>query len=201
MNLMPFQDQPFNGDTFICDEFLRIKDQYNINLAIETGSCMYSTTSWLADNFNIVYTVEVNQEYANYGKHKISHKFNTHPTISDSVTYLERLLPQLINKTDNCIYFLDAHWGDHCPLLEEMNAICHIQTEQPPVITIHDFYTGTEELGYDSYNGQRFDLSFIDSAIKKLEMAFGCNYNAHFNKVDQSEGAKRGIVYLTPKIK
>ena len=42
--LMPFQDLPFNGDSFVCREFLKIKEQLGITVAVETGSCMYSTT-------------------------------------------------------------------------------------------------------------------------------------------------------------
>ena len=60
--LMPFQDLPFNGDSFVCKEFLKIKEQLGITVAVETGSCMYSTTKWLGENFNRVHTTELSAE-------------------------------------------------------------------------------------------------------------------------------------------
>jgi hypothetical protein len=100
--LMPFQDKPFNGDTFICDEFLNLKDKFSITTAIETGSCVYSTTKWLGINFKKVFTVEVNQDFAVWGKNKIEDMPHVEAFIQDSVEFLKALPPK-----ENAIFFLE----------------------------------------------------------------------------------------------
>lgn len=193
--LMPFQDLPFNGDSFVCKEFLKIKEQLGITVAVETGSCMYSTTEWLGKNFDRVHTAELNPDYAVHGKHKIADMSNVHPEIKDSVIFLKDLMSSL-SKEDRVLYFLDAHWGHHCPLIEEISVLLSSPTKLPPVIIIHDWYTGDERLGWDEYNGQRFEYSWIQPKIKELEDAHGCIYSHYFNS--EAENGMRGLIYLIP---
>lgn len=194
--LMPFQDLPFNGDEFVCMEFLNLKERFHIDTAVETGSCLYSTTEWLAKNFDRVATIEINEEFAKNGKHKIQEHYNVLALIGDSVQFLQEDVPIYVGDNNRLIYFLDAHWGAHCPLLEEIEAISKIG-KQAPVIVIHDFYTGTEELGYDSYNGQPFTWEWIEPKVKLLEEAFGVPYTHYFN--NEAMGAKRGVIYIIPQ--
>ena len=35
--LMPYQTLPFNGDTFVEEEFLKLKERFNLSTAIEGG--------------------------------------------------------------------------------------------------------------------------------------------------------------------
>jgi hypothetical protein len=193
--LMPFQDLSFNGDVFANKEFLVLKKKYKVKNVIETGSCFYSTTEWLSENFDKVFTCEINNEFAKYGYHKVAEKENVIALIDDSVSFINKLE---IAENERCLYFLDAHWGEVCPLLDELDAICKKTTTKPPVIVIHDFYTGNEELGYDSYNGQPFTYDWIQPHIKKIEESLACEYTYYFN--DEAVGAKRGIIYLTPKM-
>jgi len=201
MNLMPFQDQPFNGDTFICEEFLKLKEKYKVEAAIETGSCIYSTTRWFCQNFNEVWTVEINPEYALYGQDQIR-GFNANVYVRfDSVEFISEILKVKLAKDKVCIFFLDAHWGNNCPLKDEIKAIASLGLVFAPVVAIHDFMTNhPEELGYDTYNGESLNLDYIMDQIRMLELAYGCNYNHYFNSPDKSTGAKRGIIYLTPQI-
>lgn len=203
MNLMPFQDEPFNGDTFICEEFLKLKDQYKIDVAIETGSCIYTTTKWLCENFTEVLTVEINQSYANFGKHKIEPFENCKAIVGiDSVGFIATIVKNHLEQDPrNCIFFLDAHWGENCPLKDELRAISGLGLKEPPVIAIHDFKTHHEQLlGYDTYKGEALSFDYIYQEIKMLETAYGCCYYHYFNKPETSTGANRGIIYLIPKI-
>lgn len=193
--LMPFQDFPFNGDGFICKEFLRLKEELGLTVVIETGSCLYSTTKWLGENFDKVYTVDNNAEYVKHGAHKVAGMKNIVGVIEDSVVFLKTILNHLDEK-DKVIYFLDAHWGGNCPLQEELNALINSKTKLPPVIAIHDFYTGNEAFGWDEYNGQRFDYGWIEPAIKELEKAHNCTYVHYYNT--KAENGMRGIIYLIP---
>jgi hypothetical protein len=196
--LMQFQDQPFNGDSYVCNQFLKLKDDYSINIAVETGSCMYTTTEWLGKNFKQVYTIEINPEFAKYGFHKIENLNNVTPSLGNSIDFINHLVTNL-HQTDRVLFFLDAHWGDVCPLLGELESISNIKTDFPPIIVIHDFFTGDPELGWDEYNGQVFNWSWIEPSIKKIESKLNCNYTYFYNT--QSEGAKRGVIYITPQMK
>jgi hypothetical protein len=195
--LMPFQDLPFNGDTFICDKFLELKKQYSITTAIETGSCFYSTTEWLAANFEQVYTVEINNDFARHGLHKVIDKANVSYAIGDSLNFLPIIKHKIIE--DKCIFFADSHWLEYCPLLDELEIISNMALINPPIIAIHDFKTPNAELGYDSWNGKDYDFDLIQDSVKKLEYVYDCTYQLEYN--NEAVGAKRGIVYLCPEIK
>lgn len=192
LKLMPFQDEPFNGDTYVCEEFLHIRDKYGITTAVETGSCLYSTTKWLGENFEKVHTVEINPEFARHGVNKVSGMANVNVQIGDSVTFLRETVSKI--KDERTIFFLDAHWLESCPLLSELQEISNMIT--PPIIVIHDFYTGDENLGYDTYNGQPFNFEWISAYIHNIEHKLGVEYSHYYNKV--AEGAKRGLIYIHP---
>jgi hypothetical protein len=192
--LMPFQDQPFNADVYVCVEFLKLKKQYDVKTAIETGSCLFSTTKWLGENFESVYTAEINHSYAVHGYHRVEKMPNVVAKIQDSVSFLKEL-----TLLGSCIFFLDAHWNDFCPLQDELDVIANMKGIEPPVIVIHDFYTGNEELGYDSYLNQRFDYEWIKEKIDLIAKNMDCEYTYYYNT--DSIGAKRGLIYITPQKK
>lgn len=201
-NLMPFQDQPFNGDTFIQEEFLKLKHRYELTTAVETGTCLGSTTLFLSNNFEKVYTVEVNEAYLSIAQQKfISHK-NIEVFKGDSATILAYQLNKLSNRT---IYFLDAHWGGQCPLKNELAAIANAGLR--PVIAIHDFQVpGELLLGFDSYNGQLFTLEWIKPSLDLIynerridDKKVPDDYEYYYNSFEKSAGAKRGIIYILPK--
>lgn len=195
--LMPFQDVPFNGDTFMEKEFLNLRDKYNLNTAVETGSCLYSTSKWLGENFKTVHTIELSEEYSKHGIYKVAGMLNVNTHLGDSVAHLRRLC-DVLTQNDRVLFFLDAHWGDNCPLLAEFDALTGMKLGLPPVIAIHDFYTGDEKLGWDEYNGQRFDYAWIQPKIKALEQAYDCRYNHYYNT--EAINGMRGVIYITPDI-
>lgn len=197
MNLMPFQELPFNGDIFARKQFLELKDKYNINVAVETGSCLFSTTKWLAENFDKVFTVESNAVYYNMGINKLSmdeRNSKVMAILGDSVQTLTTVFSQYITKKDRVIFFLDAHWEQSCPLLDEIKAIQQMNLEYAPVIVIHDMLVPEKpELGYDNYNGQPFTVDWIRDNISLVYEDFG-GYALYFN--NEATGAMRGIVYI-----
>lgn len=198
---MPYQDSPFNGDTFIQEEFLKLKHRFDLINVIETGTCLGSTTIFLSNNFEKVYTIEINESYLHIAKQKfISHK-NIEVYQGDSASVLTYQLNKLSNRT---IYFLDAHWGNVCPLLNELTAIAH--TGLRPVIAIHDFKVpGEPHLGFDSWNGQEFTFKWIKPSIdaiynnRLLEENIPDDYEYYYNTFEKSSGAKRGIIFILPK--
>jgi len=200
-NLMPFQNEPFNGDTFIQEEFLKLKHKYELTTAVETGTCLGSTTLFLSNNFEKVYTVEINEGYLHIAKQKfISHK-NIEAFNGDSATILAYQLNKLSNRT---IYFLNSYVGGVCPLKNELAAIAN--TALRPVIAIYDFQVPGEPLLFASYYGQPLNLEWIKPSLDLIynerridERKVTDDYEYYYNSYEKSGGVRRGIIYILPK--
>lgn len=187
-NLMPFQDLPFNGDTFVQSEFLKLRDQFNIKNVVETGSCLFTTTKWFSDNFDSVYTFEIVQDFYNYGMEITADRTNINAFRCHSPDGLKLICDQIVDET---IFFLDAHWGDACPLLEEIEQIAKFRID--PIIVIHDFKTDNPNLGFDSFKESQFDLNFVNHSLSKV---YPNGFDYYFN--DEACGAMRGMIYILP---
>ena len=195
-HLMPFQLEAFNGDKFIEKKFLELKEKYGIDNAVETGTCLGGTTLWLARNFEEVFTVERNPEYLKIAQHRAEEAEieNIEWFLGDSAKELyEILIP------DPTIYFLDAHWSTTCPLPQELTAIQETMVSFP-VICIHDFKTGDDRLGFDSIGNQPFEIEWLRPYLDKIYSDCEKGYSVEYNTFEKSEGAKRGIVYITPNL-
>lgn len=188
-NLMPFQDFPFNGDVLTEREFLKLRDKFNVINVIETGSCIFTTTRWFSENFENVYTFEINTDFYNHGMQKVSDKTNISAHNCNSIDGL-KMISSLIK--GGTIFFLDAHWGENCPLLEEINEISKFEID--PIIAIHDFKTDNVNLGFDTYDNRHFDLNFINDSLTKV---YPNGYDYYYN--NEAVGAMRGLIYILPK--
>ena len=192
---MAFQMDAFNGDQFIEDNFKQLKKEFNLKKAIETGTCLGSTTLFLSTEFEKVITIETNSEYALIAKDRakaleiknIDFVHGDSGEILSTVIYANEI-------GDDTMFFLDAHWGNVCPLIKELEAIA--ENNIKPVIAIHDFKTEDPSLGFDSYNGQDFTLEWIKPYI---DLIYGSGkWDYHYNTEEESEGARRGIIYIYP---
>lgn len=190
--LMQHQNGALNCDRYAQLEFQKLKELYKLDYAIETGTCLGYTTEFLAKTFNVVRTIEINTKFLGIAKeNRLNNYKNCKLYLGDSSKLLHLLLNGLNNKT---FIFLDAHWGNHCPLKQELKQIANSGIK--PVIAIHDFYVPERpELGYDSINGQPFTFEWLKEGIDDI---YGANNYKHYYN-DKSMGAKRGIIYITPK--
>jgi len=187
--LMPFQMESFNGDHFVREEFLKLKNQFDVKNVVETGTCFGSSTIFFTQNFENVHSIEINNDYLSVAKER-NPMANYYLGSSDQI--LPSILPTLNGKT---IFFLDAHWENHCPLLNELSCIATMHNK--PIIVIHDFYVPNTNLGYDSYGGQVFNYEWIKP---RLDTIYGIDgYNFYYNSDEKSTEVKRGLIYVTPK--
>lgn len=192
-NLMPFQDQPFNGDVFAINKVIHLKEKFGLTNCVETGTCFGSTTMALATIFDTVTTIENNRIYYYMAMNRLLKVRNIEFVKGDSS---QVLLKHIEKMTDKTFIFLDAHWEKSCPLIDELIQIGNAKIR--PVIMIHDFKVPNEpELGYDSYNGIPFTFDYIK---KQIERIYGFNgYDVDYNSKEMAGGAMRGIIYITPK--
>ena len=186
-----WHSEPFNGDYFINEEFLKIKKKFNIVNAVETGSCTFSTTKWLGENFENVFTFEHNKDFYDEYIGKISDLPNIKSFNTKSVEGLNLIIDELNGPT---VFYLDAHWDNECPINEEIEVISNYKF--PHVIVIHDFKTNNPELGYDSFyfdGGFDLDLNLIYGNLEKI---YPDGVKFYYNK--NAVGGKRGVIYILP---
>ena len=189
--LMPRQASPLNGDTFACEEFLKIRDNYNINTIVELGSCVFGSTKWFSKEFKNVITIEINEEFRNIGLERTKDCTNIESLLGNTV----ELLPSCLEKcNDETIIFIDSHWQT-LPLFDELKIIK--ESGIKPCIVVHDcLVPGQPNLGYDSYEG--VDISY-ETMKPYLDAIYGKgDYHYYYNTDETSTEVKRGIIYIMP---
>lgn len=195
--LMQYQEGAFNCDTEIEKEFLKIKDKFDLKCAVETGTCLGYTTKWLSENFDAVHTIEINEQYRNFALERLKDKSNVSSYLGSSTDVLKDVLKMVMFcERDKTILFLDAHWGDFCPLKDELKIIANYKLK--PCIAIHDFKVPNKpEFGCDSTNGQEFTYEWLKP---EFDAIYGeNNYEYYYNTGVVEKSAMRGIIYVTPK--
>lgn len=193
--LMPHQLEPFNGDHFIEQEFLSLKEKYNIQTAIETGTCFGSTTKFLANHFKKVISIEINKQFLDIARSLIGPLENVTTHCGASEELLDTILDDEILLKGNMLFFLDAHWESHCPLQDELKIIAKHKLR--PVIAIHDFQVpGQPGLANDSYNGQPFTFEWLQPLFNDIYGVGG--YTHYYNTEINSTEIKVGIIYIIP---
>lgn len=206
--LMPFQDMAFNGDGYLAAEVLRLKEAHGLDLALETGTCLGSTTLWLAENFRKVWTCEISDQYyeiasARFTMHQNPHALDSADRFWDNIIARKRDSKQVVRGDADRVnfFFLDAHWNNHCPLLDELDAIASPEPHYgmgKPCIVIHDFQVPGTDFGFDSMpDGRPFNLELIAA---HLDAIYGEGRWKH-NYPTNVEGARRGWISIEPTSK
>lgn len=186
----------FNGDSYISNTFLNLKNVFNIDTVVETGTYRGDTTIFLCEHFKNVYSIEVRRDNYEFALNKLRFlKLSPNLIWGKSEDVLKSIIVN--NKiTDRSIFFLDAHWYE-CPLQRELEIIaeCNIK----PIIVIHDFVVPySKTLGYDEYNDQPFTYEWLKPYFDRI---YGVGkYNYWYNSDIFSGGRKRGVIYLSPSI-
>ncbi len=191
----------FNDDTFIPEEFLKLKSKFSIKNAVETGTCEGETTNWLSKNFDNVFTIEINTNFLMTAKNKCIDSKNINFLCGDSSIIIKDVI-ELV-KNERTIFFLDAHWGDYCPTASELIEIKNMVVK--PIIVIHDFYVpgkshpegmhnmGHSGWGWDYYPNFKYNWESIEKYIIDI---YGEDYEYYYN--EEVNGMRRGCIYIIP---
>lgn len=182
----------FEGDGFLKAEFEKLIEKHKVDTVVETGTYLGGTTKVLSEMVDNVLTVEINKDNFVRASNHLQDCENVKLYFGSSPAVMSNVLPKLTGKSLLC--FLDAHWGNVCPLKDELKVIA--ENKIKPVIIIHDFVVpGKPEFGYDSYNGQAFTYEWLKA---DLDVVYGIGgYNYYYN--DKAEGAMRGVLFCEPK--
>lgn len=181
----------FENDSFAKEKMKQIIADNNINVVIETGTYLGSTTKHFSQWVPKVITIEVNKDNYEKSLKELANYTNVAQFFGSSDTVLEEILP--LFRQDNIFFFLDAHWNEYNPLINELAVIASNKIK--PIIAIHDFKVpGHPELGFDTYGDIIYEWDWIKSSIEAIygEKGYRIEYNS------EATGAKRGIIYIFP---
>ena len=107
----------FSGDTYLKHHIHDLIKKHHVKTVVETGTFLGESTLAFADMIPKVHTIENNAQFASVADKKFSDKPGITLHRGSSPEVLHALCPKL--KTDT-LYFLDAHWYDYWPLLDEL---------------------------------------------------------------------------------
>ncbi|MEG5041801.1 MULTISPECIES: FkbM family methyltransferase [unclassified Microcoleus] len=107
---------------------IALKEAYNLQGFIETGTNCGATALWAAQYFPKVITIEAAKEIYESVVNNYGHLRNINFVLGNSKEQLAAIVPTL---KEPCIFWLDAHWSggitygesEECPLLEELQII------------------------------------------------------------------------------
>jgi hypothetical protein len=110
---------------------------------------------------------------------------------ADSRIFLRWLLANPAIPKEHVLFYLDAHWGDDLPLMEELTIIAPNWSES--AIVIDDFQVpGDSGYGFDDYGQQgRLTVDFLPELA-----GWGALYPSAASAIET--GGRRGYVVLYP---
>jgi predicted O-methyltransferase YrrM len=161
---------PFNADPECATYVKKLLTDLRINMAVETGTFHGTTTQWLARHIPKVHTVEISEHYRNiamkfFQKECPNIKFH----LGNSPSVLQKVILPNISSNDRVVYYLDAHWNQYWPILDELNAIATSSSKNNCLIIIDDFQIPDHpHVPYDRYKGQALNYDYIKTSIHKV---------------------------------
>jgi hypothetical protein len=164
----------FNYAPELTTFFALLKRDYYIDTVVETGTFMGGTTNLFSMLFNQVHTIEiVESSYL-----RAVENFARHPHVKchlgSSEIVLRKLLPTLIGS--RVLFYLDAHWESHWPLLEELEEISKTHADNC-IIVIDDFKVpGRGEIPYDAYGPHECSYEYIQNSLQKIYSSYSWHY-------------------------
>jgi hypothetical protein len=89
---------------------LMMKDKYDLDTFVETGTYIGKTAEWASKHFDNVHTIEMNEQYYSIAELSLIVLRNVTMHLNDS----RIILPFLIDEFDNrkVLFYLDAHWSN-----------------------------------------------------------------------------------------
>lgn len=182
----------FNAQSFRLAIFVELLGTIPFRAVIETGTFRGSTTSLLAEQSQLpVFSVEASARFFYYAQLRLRYHKQVRLTLGDSREFLRKLSTWDEVPKDNVFFYLDAHWNEELPLLEEVNLISRYW--RGSVIMIDDFEVpGDKGYQYDDYGaGKRLCLDYLGPLTPLKLTAFFPSASS-----DVENGLKRGCVVL-----
>lgn len=178
-------------DKFLKEELSKLVSDFKIDTIVETGTYMGWSTGILAQVCQNVISIEINEEWHRKAKELNKQHNNIRFHLGSSQAVLQEVIS---SNASNFLFFLDAHWGEYWPLLDELTVISRKKIK--PVIIIHDFFvprtddTSKSKFGYDKYDDRVLDYDYVRQHMDKI---YGDAAYTHYCLQDSEIDAGVGI--------
>lgn len=157
----------FNWAPELTPYFLFLKEKFNIEACIETGTSRGESTLAFSRIFNSVDSIELDATTFDNAKERFKGNKNITLHFGDSAKLIQPISE--LKKDKFVLYYLDAHWNDFWPLLDEIEGISKTHKNNC-VIVIDDFKVpGRPEIYYDFYNNKECSHEYIK---EKLQLVY-----------------------------
>lgn len=162
-------------DPIAFSQWLKLRDKFGVRELIETGTYHGTGAAFYAHYFERVDSCEKNAEAYALARNRTAHIKNLYLYNQSSPAFLfdYKTWYMTCNRQDTVLFFLDAHWANDWPILEELKALKDLPN---CVVIIHDFKV--EGLGYISRDGQPLDLDFVRRDLKTINPGFSLYTNS-----------------------
>ena len=159
-----------NGQSYRAKTVLNLMHRLPIDGFVETGTFHGFTSALIAAQTGLpVFTVEVKRRYFIAAQAwRVQFPRRLHMVHDDSRSFLES---SRLNGLKYPFIYLDAHWNDDLPLVEEMEIISRRFPES--VVLIDDFKVpGDADYGFDEYGDLALDMDLIRPTLPEGTRAF-----------------------------
>jgi hypothetical protein len=184
-------ENSFNGQRVRRSLVTEVLQNMKPSCIIETGTFVGETTGFFAKFGIPVISSEISAPLFYAAKQRLAKFKNVKLMLCDSRVLFRNIISDNFNNKPAFIY-LDAHWLDDLPLLEEIRLIDANWDKY--IILIDDFQVPSDSgYGYDKYSNKRIlNLSYISEylANKPIMVFFPSGPSS------RETGAKRGYVFL-----
>jgi predicted O-methyltransferase YrrM len=185
---------PLNGQQGRRAIFQELIQSIKFDAIFETGTYRGLTTAWFADHFSgTIYSCEIDRRYHYQAQKNLQTHNNIKLSLEDSRSFLHRHLAAAPEE-DRYFIYLDAHWHDDLPLIEEIRII--LNSPCTYVIAIDDFKVPADDYQYDNYGpGKILSIELLEE-FKDESIQF------FFPKLPASleTGAARGVCIIAKEL-
>ena len=138
--------------------------------------------------------MEVNEAFLGVAQGRFSEAGAAITTqLGDSAAMMPACCEAIKSAGQSVLFFLDAHFEAHCPLLQELKAIAEAGIK--PVIVIHDFQVPGRPVLASTLG--RVSRSGSHGYARRFNAIYGANGYGHFFN-HEATGARRGVIYIHP---
>ena len=193
MDLCP----PAFADQELYDNTIQLINKFKINKIYETGSYVGKSALILSriDTNIKVFSYEINPQYYGLAVRTCNGQSNV---LIRNISSQIGLKEDIVEADNNTLLFLDAHWEEYWPVLDELEVI--INKKLKPCILIHDFFVpdenGKAKFGYDAYKDQPLSFEYIK---QKIEQIYQSDYSYFYSQKGGMD--VRGVIYIYPTYK
>ncbi len=166
--------QPFNSAPELALFFSYLKQVYPIDTVIETGTWRGRTTAFFSLLFAHIHTIDVSPDIYQKAKASLKPYSNITCHLGSSEKILSELLPSLKEKP--ILFYLDAHWRQFWPLLQELKEISKTHKDHC-IIVIDDFKVpGRADIPYDAYGDHACSYEYIKNGLSEIFSDYTVHY-------------------------